>query len=102
MADGLWWRAANGQMIHMLKRPLPNPATVAVHFALDVTDLEAAIKPLENAGYKVDRGPYVQGVGRIAFVRDPAGNVIELNENDGMYDTVIAEKLANSEECRST
>ncbi|RLB51904.1 MAG: VOC family protein [Deltaproteobacteria bacterium] len=50
------------------------------HFALRVTDLEAVQALLEGAGVTVTEGPinFPNG-GRAFFVRDPDGNVVELN-----------------------
>ncbi len=50
------------------------------HFAVGVEDIDDAVAQLEAAGVNVRRGPGVAGAGSQAFVRDPGGNLIELNE----------------------
>jgi catechol 2,3-dioxygenase-like lactoylglutathione lyase family enzyme len=52
------------------------------HLALRVDDLDAAVAELEAAGVKVRRSEYMTGAGRQAFLRDPSGNRIELNQPD--------------------
>ena len=52
------------------------------HIGFDVTDLQAFIKKLEAAGVKLDR-PYTknqQTGAALAFITDPWGTYIELNE----------------------
>ncbi|MEA2990699.1 MAG: hypothetical protein QOG83_3410, partial [Alphaproteobacteria bacterium] len=51
------------------------------HIGFDVTDLQAFIKKLEAAGIKLDR-PYTKNDagGALAFITDPWGTYIELNE----------------------
>lgn len=82
--DGMWWRLADGTMVHMIKRPVA-PHIQLEHFALHVADLEEAIATLEAAGYSVSRRPHDPGAGHQGFVSDPAGNLIELNQDDGLY-----------------
>ena len=56
--------------------------TVLDHIGFDVTDLLAFTKKLEAAGIKLDR-PYTknpQTGGALAFITDPWGTFIELNE----------------------
>jgi catechol 2,3-dioxygenase-like lactoylglutathione lyase family enzyme len=50
------------------------------HFALRVDDLETAVTEISAAGVRIDRIPHMSGAGQQAFLRDPAGNVIELNQ----------------------
>src|SRR5262245_11803409 len=51
------------------------------HIGFDVTDLQAFIKKLEASGIKLDR-PYTKTDtgGALAFITDPWGTYIELNE----------------------
>ena len=53
------------------------------HFALHVEDRDAAVDELRAKGIKVDPVPEVPGAGRQAFLTDPAGNLIELNQPTG-------------------
>src|ERR1700675_3273631 len=60
---------------------VPTKGRVLDHIGFDVKDLKAFIKMLEANNIKLDR-PYTvneQGVG-IAFVTDPWGTYIEINE----------------------
>jgi catechol 2,3-dioxygenase-like lactoylglutathione lyase family enzyme len=60
----------------------PTKGRILDHIGFDVTDLKAFIAKLEAAGVKLDR-PYVKneqtGVA-LAFITDPWGTYIELNE----------------------
>jgi len=60
----------------------PTKGRVLDHIGFDVTDLQAFIKKLEANGVKLDR-PYTKneqtGVG-LAFITDPFGTYIELNQ----------------------
>ena len=76
--DGKWYQVG-GQQIHIF------PGTTAAgthHLALQVGDLDAAVESLETAGIKVGRSQYFAGAGRQAFLKDPSGNRIELNQPD--------------------
>src|SRR5712664_3679306 len=60
---------------------VPTKGRVLDHIGFDVVDLQGFIKKLEAAGVKLDR-PYTKndiGVG-IAFITDPWGTYIEINE----------------------
>jgi catechol 2,3-dioxygenase-like lactoylglutathione lyase family enzyme len=74
------WLDAGGQQVHLMEveGPPKNPG----HFALRVDDLTAAVEDIGAAGVRVDRIPHTAGAGQQAFLRDPAGNVIELNQPD--------------------
>jgi catechol 2,3-dioxygenase-like lactoylglutathione lyase family enzyme len=50
--------------------------------ALKVDDLDAIVADLEAKGVRAYRLPHVPGAGRQAFVSDPSGNQIELNQPD--------------------
>jgi catechol 2,3-dioxygenase-like lactoylglutathione lyase family enzyme len=54
------------------------------HFALRVGDVDAAIEEIRAAGVRVDPIPHTAGAGKQAFLRDPAGNVIEHNQPDSV------------------
>lgn len=56
------------------------PAPTRNHFALAVSDLDAAAQHLEQFGIPVRRGAGVAGAGAQAFTRDPSGNLLELNQ----------------------
>jgi predicted enzyme related to lactoylglutathione lyase len=59
----------------------PTKGRVLDHIGFDVKDLQGFIKKLEAAGIKMDR-PYTptDTGGALAFITDPWGTSIELNE----------------------
>lgn len=74
------WLDAGTQQIHLMQFA-GTPAPLQ-HFALQVADLDAAVHDLESRGVEVRRSDHVQGAGYQAFLKDPAGNEIELNQPD--------------------
>ena len=80
--DGAWLQAGVSQ-VHLIEVDDAHP-DARQHFALQVADLEGIVAALESKGLKVRRAPHVAGAGRQAFIRDPSGNRIELNEPDGL------------------
>jgi catechol 2,3-dioxygenase-like lactoylglutathione lyase family enzyme len=74
------WLDAGGQQVHLMEvaERVANPG----HFALRVDDLTTAMADISAAGVKVDRIAHMQGAGQQAFLHDPSGNVIELNQPD--------------------
>jgi catechol 2,3-dioxygenase-like lactoylglutathione lyase family enzyme len=67
------------------ERPADTRA-VLHHFALRVTDLEAIAKLLMDAGVTFTRTPVTTSSGgRVAFLTDPDGTLIELVEGDRVY-----------------
>ena len=77
---GGYWLDAGGQQVHLMQAD--DPATGSHHFAIRVDDLDAAVAELEEAGVTVRRSSYTSGAGHQAFLRDPSGNRIELNQPD--------------------
>jgi catechol 2,3-dioxygenase-like lactoylglutathione lyase family enzyme len=75
------WLEAGAHQIHLMETP---SATIdrRQHLALRVVDLDRAVADLEAAGVEVARTPHLAGAGRQAFLRDPSGNRIELNQPD--------------------
>jgi len=74
--DGAWLDAGS-QQIHLIKADVPPDR--GQHFALAVTDLDAAVAELRGRGVRVT-DPVPVGTGRQSFLYDPAGNRIELQE----------------------
>ena len=74
------WLDAGTQQIHLMQFGAPAPSFS--HFALRVDDTEACCADLEAAGVEFRRSDYVAGAGRQVFLKDPAGNEIELNQPD--------------------
>ena len=77
---GAWLQAGDAQ-VHLLESP-DLPPSDGTHVAMKVDDLEAVVSTLEAAGLRIGRLPHVPGAGRQAFVKDPSGNQIELNQPD--------------------
>jgi glyoxylase I family protein len=74
------WLDAGPQQVHLNEgRP---PPELGQHFALLVDDLDATVEELRQRGVDVS-DPVPIGPSRQAFLRDPAGNVIELHQPAG-------------------
>ena len=73
------WLRSGGQEIHLIAEA-NHRAPEGQHFAFRVADLGAAAAELAALGVKVGGPIDVPGAGRQAFLRDPSGNLIELNE----------------------
>jgi glyoxylase I family protein len=74
--DGAWLDAGD-QQVHLIEADVP--PSLGQHFALAVTDLDAAVADLRALGVPVT-DPVPVGLGRQAFVSDPAGNRVELQQ----------------------
>jgi len=73
------WLAAGPQQIHLIQMP-EHEAPKGQHFAFRVDDLDAVSGELREAGIEVSNPFEIPDVGRQAFMHDPAGNMIELNQ----------------------
>lgn len=76
--DGAWLDAGD-QQVHLIAGRTPDP--LGQHFAVLVDDLDAAVAEVRSLGIDVS-DPSPVGTARQAFLRDPAGNGIELHERD--------------------
>jgi catechol 2,3-dioxygenase-like lactoylglutathione lyase family enzyme len=74
------WLDAGGQQVHLMQ--IDDAITNPGHFALRVDDLDAAVTEISAAGVRIDKIAHTPGAGQQAFLRDPAGNTIELNQPD--------------------
>ncbi len=74
------WLEMGAHQLHLVEVAGPLPPNGGRHFALGVDDLDATIAELRGRDVKVDRVPAVPGAGAQAFLVDPAGNLIELNQ----------------------
>lgn len=75
--DGTWLSMGGTRQVHLIDAEVPTKA--GQHFAFQVADLDAAIAELKDKG--VDISDVIDfGVGRQAFLFDPSGNQIELNQ----------------------
>ncbi len=73
------WLDAGGQQLHLLQAPFVENGG---HYAIRVDDLDAWCAHLDEHGVRYGRSPHFPGAGQQAFLRDPAGNQIELNQPD--------------------
>ena len=71
------WLQAGEQQVHLIEATESAPGNG--HFALAVDDLDEVVRELRAAGITVS-DPAGVGSGRQSFVRDPAGNLVELNQ----------------------
>ena len=73
------WLAIGVHQLHLAEDPdaVIDPRQ---HFALHVDDLDGCVADLESNGITARLAPSRPGAGRQAFVMDPSGNRIELNE----------------------
>ena len=77
---GGFWLDAGGQQVHLMENDeVPGRSN---HFAIRVDDLDDAVASLREKGVTVNPVPHMQGAGRQAFLHDPSGNFIELNQPD--------------------
>ena len=82
--DGLiWLEAADGTMVHLLRRMPENPPNV--HTAFEVEDFDRALATMREAGFEIIKGPVERDDGQKAFyVYDPEGNRIEFTTGSGL------------------
>jgi len=73
------WLDAGEQQIHLIEQA-DHSAPEGQYFAFEVADLEATIAQLAQRGAQPSRVFDLPGAGRQAFLRDPSGNLIELNQ----------------------
>lgn len=71
------WLDVGGQQVHLLEMAVPDDR--GQHFAIWVADLDAAVESIRAKGVSVT-DPKPVGAARQAFLHDPAGNLVELNE----------------------
>jgi catechol 2,3-dioxygenase-like lactoylglutathione lyase family enzyme len=73
----VWTRAQDGTMVHLIEPTDGNSA--GFHVALQVDDIDAALKTIKASGIEITSGPGVRHNGqRYFFVEDPDGNRIEI------------------------
>ena len=77
--DGAWLDAG-AQQIHLIEATAP--ADLGQHVALHVADIDASVAELRADGVEVT-DPMPVGTGRQAFLHDPAGNLVELQQPAG-------------------
>ncbi|NND75198.1 MAG: lactoylglutathione lyase [Ilumatobacter sp.] len=73
------WLQVGAQQVHLLEVEGFIPPE-GQHFAIHVDDIEAAREELATHGVALSDTIEIAGVCRQAFLKDPTGNLIELNE----------------------
>lgn len=71
------WLDVGGQQIHLIEAAPPDDR--GQHVALQVDDLAASVTELREQGIRVS-DPSLVGTGQQAFLHDPAGNLVELQQ----------------------
>jgi catechol 2,3-dioxygenase-like lactoylglutathione lyase family enzyme len=74
------WLDAGGQQVHLMEDAAPK--TGSHHFAIRVDNVDEAVADLQAKGVEVHAVPHMVGAGKQAFLHDPSGNFIELNQPD--------------------
>jgi glyoxylase I family protein len=74
--DGAWLDCG-AQQVHLIEGAVPEG--LGQHFAFAVADLDGVVAQLRADGVEVT-DPRPVGPGRQAFLHDPSGNMVELNE----------------------
>lgn len=77
-ANGIWFELGNAQL-HLVEVPDFEVPKTSQHLALHVADTVAVVAHLRAEGLEVS-DPFDVGAGLQAFLRDPAGNLVELNQ----------------------
>ncbi len=77
---GSWFDLGDGHQLHLFQPE--DPTRTLPHFAVRVADLEATVAAIRAQGVPVYPTEHQQGFGHQAFVLDPSGNLIELNQAD--------------------
>jgi catechol 2,3-dioxygenase-like lactoylglutathione lyase family enzyme len=56
-----------------------------LHIAFSVSDIESVVNELKGRGVMIEQEPFRKGHELIAFIRDPDGYLIELNEDTSSH-----------------
>jgi len=75
------WLQAGDQQVHLIATDKQTPGSEN-HFAFIVDDLDKCLAELAAHDIKAYRAPHTVGAGYQAFINDPSGNVVELNQPD--------------------
>jgi glyoxylase I family protein len=78
--DGAWFQLGANQLHLVVEDGHNGPESQ--HYAIEVSDLDFAVASIEAHGVSVRTfgGRFLPGAGDQAFLRDPSGNSIELNQ----------------------
>ena len=80
-ANGAWLGVGSSQLHLVVVEDLAEPSS-GNHVAFEVTDLDELVRQLRSVGIDA-ADPFDIGAGRQCFVRDPSGNLVELNQPSG-------------------
>jgi len=75
------WLQAGGQQVHLIATDKKTPG-LENHFAFIVDNLDACLTELAAHDIQAYRSPHTPGAGYQVFIKDPSGNVVELNQPD--------------------
>ena len=75
------WLQAGEQQVLLLQTNI-TPPTAINHYAFHVEDLDACVAHLAAHGIDAQISNRTIGAGKQAFIKDPSGNVVELNQPD--------------------
>ena len=76
---GAWLDIGDGRQLHLVEVAEFVPPATSQHLALGVDDCAGAVDDLRSRDIEVS-DPFDVGAGLQAFLRDPAGNLLELNQ----------------------
>ena len=76
---GVWLQVPGAMQVHLVEVAEFHRPETAQHLAFQVDDVDATITAIRAAGYEVGDA-FDIGAGRQTFLRDPAGNLLELNQ----------------------
>lgn len=74
-----FWLRSGGQEIHLIQ-VADHRAPDGQHFAFRVEDIERVVADIRAHGVEVSDPFPIPGAGRQSFLKDPSGNLIELNQ----------------------
>ncbi len=76
-AFGGAWLDVGGQQVHLIEGAPPE--ALGQHFAIAVDDLDSVVEELRGRGIRVST-PQPVATSRQSFLKDPSGNVVELQQ----------------------
>ncbi len=74
-----YWLKSGSQEIHLIQVK-DHRVPGGEHFAFQVEDIDEVCRELRERGVKVSPPMQIPMAGKQAFLRDPSGNLVELNE----------------------
>ena len=82
---GAWLAMPGGVALHLVETPTFVAPSTSQHLALETANLDACIAELQDRGVCDIGEPFDVGAGLQAFLRDPAGNLLELNQPNSTH-----------------